>query len=124
MSAPEMKKSRLFKLLREGKIDEFNEAVAKGEKIDLENANLRSVDLRGVRLEGICLRGAYLCCADLRGLDLRFSNLEGASLKGARISGVWFQDNISAEEIRLSFDHGTRLRVARATGHSDTAERG
>ena len=35
---------------------------------------------------------------------------EGASLLDAKVSGVYFPDELSPEEIRLSLDHGTRLR--------------
>ena len=42
-----------------------------------------------------------------------FTNLEGASLLGAKLSGTYFPTELSAQEIRLSLDTGTRLRYSR-----------
>ncbi len=96
-------------LLREDKIDEFNQLA--GEKpVDLENADLRMVDLRRANLAKANLRGAYLRNADLRGVDLSDADLAGASLHDARISGCLFPMSISAEEISLSVTLGTRMR--------------
>jgi uncharacterized protein YjbI with pentapeptide repeats len=49
----------------------------------------------------------------LRGVDLRQALLEGASLGSAKISGSYFPNQFSAEEIRLSVEYGTRLRAAK-----------
>ena len=51
--------------------------------------------------------------ADLSGIDFRDTNLEGASLLDAKLSGTYFPAEISATEIRLSLDTGTRLRYQR-----------
>ena len=48
--------------------------------------------------------------ADLRGLDLSNCQLEGASLNGARVSGTNFPKELSAQELILSLQQGTRLR--------------
>jgi uncharacterized protein YjbI with pentapeptide repeats len=56
------------------------------------------------------LSGAYLRGANLSGQDLSLAKMHGASLKSAKISGCLFPASISAEEIRLSVDLGTRLR--------------
>jgi len=48
---------------------------------------------------------------DLRGIDFRKSLLDGASINGAKISGTYFPVSLSAQEILLSFEHGTRLRI-------------
>ncbi|NIV31835.1 MAG: hypothetical protein GWN58_20815, partial [Anaerolineae bacterium] len=48
--------------------------------------------------------------ADLRGLDLRQTRLEGASIHGAKVAGVYFPEDLSAEEIQLSLLQGTRMR--------------
>lgn len=101
----------LYHLLREGEVDKFNEEIEKGNKAHLENSNLRGVDLKKAHLKGVSLKGCYLGSADMRALDLRFSNLEGASIKNAKIGGVFFPSNITPEEIRLSLDYGTRIRV-------------
>ena len=37
-------------------------------------------------------------------------DLEGASIAGTKISGTYFPKELSAEEINLSLQHGTRMR--------------
>jgi uncharacterized protein YjbI with pentapeptide repeats len=101
--------SELVCLLREDKIDDFNER-AKQAPPQLENADLRMMDLRRADLVKANLRGAYLRNADLRGVDLSDADLAGASLHDARISGCLFPPSIPAEEIVLSMSHGTRMR--------------
>jgi uncharacterized protein YjbI with pentapeptide repeats len=59
---------------------------------------------------GLDFSSAYFRNCDLSGIDFRETNLEGASLLDAKVSGVYFPDDLSPEEIRLSLDHGTRLR--------------
>ena len=88
-------------------------ARAKGDTVDLENALMRGFNLRKFNLTGISLKGAYLSQADLRGQDLRFSNLEGATIKNAKISGCYFPDNISPEEIKAAFELGIRIRLCK-----------
>ena len=56
------------------------------------------------------LRGAYCKGVDLRGVDLSEAKLEGASFHLARISGAYFPKNVSAEELMMSLDLGTRIR--------------
>jgi len=46
----------------------------------------------------------------LRGIDFRNSALEGASLAHAQISGAYFPPELSADEILMSMNFGTRLR--------------
>jgi len=108
---PERKESPLFQMLSDGRVDEFNAARANGDTVDLENALMRGFNLRRFNLTGISLKGAYLSQSDLRGLDLRFSNLDGATIKNAKISGCYFPDNISAEEIKVSHELGIRMRL-------------
>jgi hypothetical protein len=36
--------------------------------------------------------------------------MEGASMINANVSGAYFPKDLSAEEIRLSLEHGTRMR--------------
>ncbi len=110
----ELRKNKYHILLREGKIDEFNKEIEKlNERVDLENCNLRGLDLRGANLKRANLKNSYLKLADLRGVDLSEALLEGASFNHARISGVYFPPDISPEEILLSVEHGTRIRVKR-----------
>ncbi len=109
-TAPEIKQDKMYKLLREGKIAEFNKRKAAGEKFDLTHADFRSVDLRGLDASGVDFSHAYFRQADLRGIDFSNSKLEGASLNGSKISGCYFPRALSAEEINLSLTHGTRMR--------------
>lgn len=103
-------KDPMYLLLREGCITEFNAKRAAGDQVDLCNCDLRNLDLRGLNVEGLDLSGCYLRQTDLRGLDFRKARLEGASINAAKISGVYFPDELTADEIELSLLHGTRMR--------------
>jgi uncharacterized protein YjbI with pentapeptide repeats len=96
--------------LREGDVDGLNQIASQTETVDLFQANLRGADLRRANLRKADLRGAYCHTADLRGVDLSEAQLEGASFHLARVSGAYFPANVSADEIQLSLDLGTRLR--------------
>jgi uncharacterized protein YjbI with pentapeptide repeats len=100
----------LYQLLREGNIAEFNRRKAAGYKPDLTACDFRGLDLRGLDADGLDFSDSYFRAADLRGIDFRNACLDGASLNGAKISGAYFPANLSAEEIRLSVELGTRLR--------------
>ena len=50
------------------------------------------------------------CGADLRGVDLRSCQMEGASIAHAQISGAYFPAELSADEILMSLNFGTRMR--------------
>jgi uncharacterized protein YjbI with pentapeptide repeats len=106
------KEDTLVLLLRDGKFDEFNRAARTEATVDLVGANLRGVDLRHANLRNADLRNAYCHTADFRGVDLSQANLEGASFHRARISGAYFPSNVSAEELKMSVDLGTRIRLA------------
>ena len=110
MSSPKITQEPLYQLLRDEKVDELNTRGAQGETCDLIGVDLRSLDLRELDASGLNLENAYLRQADLRGVDFRQTRLEGASIKGAKISGAYFPTALSAEEINLSLQHGTRLR--------------
>ena len=110
MSIPEMKDDHLYRLLREGKIDDFNHACDSGETPDLANSDMRGLSLGGLNAGGLDLRGCYFRQADLRGIDFSNCNLDGASIHAAKISGCLFPKEISADEIMLSLVHGTRMR--------------
>ncbi len=109
---PKHTEDPLFILLKEDKVDEFNQRRLAGESVDLTGCHLRGCDLRGFDANGLDLSNAYLRGADLRGLDFRNSNIEGASLAQAKISGTYFPKCLSADEISLSVAHGTRLRYS------------
>ncbi len=107
---PAFKDDPMYRLLREGAIEEFNSRRAAGETCDLRGCDFRTLDLRKLNAKGLDLRDCYFRQADLRGLDLSEANLEGASINAAKISGVYFPPELSAEEISLSLTHGTRMR--------------
>jgi uncharacterized protein YjbI with pentapeptide repeats len=98
------------KILYEENRDKFNASVAEGKISSLHNQNLSDLDLRGFELTNIDLSGAYMRGANLSGQDLSKSELSGASIRNANVSGCLFPKNISAEEIRLSLEFGTRIR--------------
>lgn len=101
----------VYRALMDGDIESFNRLMLEVDYIDLTHANLVAVDFRGVKdIRKLRLSGARLRQADLRGLDLSKNDLDGCSINGARISGTRFPSSISAEEIRLALEFGTRLR--------------
>lgn len=102
------KDSPLAKILREG--GTVAPSSAPGHVPDLSYANLRGADLRHTDLRKADLRGAYCHSTDLRGVDLSEAHIEGASFHMARVSGAYFPANVSADEIRLSLEVGTRIR--------------
>ena len=110
--SPQIKDDPMYRLLREGQIEEFNRRLAAGTTCDLRGCDFRTVDLRDVHAEGLDLQNCYFRQADLRGVDLSAANLEGASINAARISGAFFPRQLSAEEIALSLTHGTRMRYS------------
>ncbi len=109
-TAPQIKNDELYRLLREGKMDEFNSRREKGENCDLTSADFRSVDLTGLNANGLDLSHCYFRMSNLRGIDFSNTRLEGASIHGAQISGVFFPNALDANEILLSLEHGTRMR--------------
>jgi len=108
--APRISDDPMYRLLREGAIEEFNSRRASGETCDLRGCDFRTLDLRKLDANGLDLRDAYFRQTDLRGLDLTGANLEGASINAAKISGAYFPPELSAEELMLSLTHGTRMR--------------
>lgn len=98
-------------ILFEENIEEFNRLAKAKQAPDLKNTNLAGLDLRKAQLRGLDLSGAYMRGANLAGMDLTGCNLQGVSLRGAHISGTLFPVNVSAEEIRLSVEYGTRIRI-------------
>ncbi|MCO6412846.1 MAG: pentapeptide repeat-containing protein [Thiogranum sp.] len=107
---PEIKDDPMYRLLREGEVEEFNARRASGETCDLTGCDFRTLDLRKLHARGLDLRDCYFRQSDLRGVDLSEANLEGASINAAKISGVYFPRELSADEIMLSLTHGTRMR--------------
>jgi len=107
---PKIKADPLYRLLREGKIDAFNEEKARGKTCDLTHCDFRGIDLRGIDAAGLDMSGSYFRQTDLRGIDFSKAKLEGASIHSARIAGTYFPPEILADEILLSFMHGTCMR--------------
>ena len=101
----------LYQLLRDEKINAFNEKRADLETLDLHDCDFRGLDLRGINAKGINFCGCYFRAADLRGIDFSEADLDGASIASAKISGCLFQANIQATEIFLSVDQGMRMRA-------------
>ena len=100
----------MYQLLRDGDIAEFNRRKAAGMSCDLTHCDLRSLDLRGMDATGLDFSHCYFRNTNLRGVDFTKSLLEGASLNQAKISGAYFPSELSAQEITLSVQHGTRMR--------------
>ena len=113
MSKPTISDDPLYQLLRSEQIREFNEQRDKLDTSKLKSGDYRGRDLRNMNAEGLDFSDSYFRNTDLRGIDFRESNLAGASLIDAKVSGTYFPDTLSAEEIRLSLDTGTRLRYSR-----------
>jgi uncharacterized protein YjbI with pentapeptide repeats len=116
MAAPKPSSDPLYKLLRDEEILAFNKKREPGRVYDFRGCSFRGSDLRGLDAIGLDFRDCYFRDADLRGVDLRQAQLEGASFGSAKISGVFFADEIAAEEIRLSVELGTRLRTRKPSG--------
>ncbi len=101
----------LYLTLKNENVEAFNQAKAKRDTMpSFELCDFRGLDLRGLDADGLDLRNAYFRGADLRGVDFRGTQLEGASIAGAKISGCYFPLELSADEIVMSLNHGTRMR--------------
>ncbi|MEM6300395.1 MAG: pentapeptide repeat-containing protein [Pseudomonadota bacterium] len=111
---PKIKPDPLYQLLRQEDVKAFNEQRDKLDSSELKNGDYRGRDLRNLNAEGLDFSNAYFRNTDLSGIDFRTTNLEGASLLDAKVSGVYFPDELSPEEIRLSLQTGTRLRYRRS----------
>lgn len=111
MAEPLISEDPLYRLLRDGKVAEFNQRVAAGEKPELVGCDFRHINLQGIDTAGLDFSNGYFRQADLRGVDFsKCISLEGASLHAAKISGAYFPSAIRSDEILLSLEHGTRMR--------------
>lgn len=110
MSQPKQLDSPLYVLLRHDDIVGFNQEKPRSGTIDLSGGDFRGLDLRELDTAGIDFTDAYFRSADLRGLDLRNTPMEGASIAHAQISGAYFPPELTADEILMSVNFGTRLR--------------
>lgn len=110
---PQILDNTLYRLLRDEDIDGFNRSRASGESSDLRSGDFRGLDLRTMDAHGLDMSDAYFRGADLRGIDFSHTRLEGASIAQANISGCLFPKEISADELVMSLNHGTRIRYDR-----------
>ncbi|KPH02426.1 hypothetical protein AEQ67_00255 [Pseudomonas sp. RIT-PI-q] len=110
MSQPKLLDTPLYALLHKDDITGFNNERPKDGTIDMVGGDFRGLDLRELNADRVDFTDAYFRSADLRGIDFRHSNLEGASLAHAQISGAYFPPELSADEILMSMNFGTRLR--------------
>lgn len=112
MSIPRQLDTPLYTLLHNEDIQGFNASRPTDQPVDLTGGDFRGLDLRLLDASRINFSNAYFRGCDLRGLDLRTCNLEGASLAHAQISGTYFPSSLSADEILMSVNFGTRLRCS------------
>ncbi|MDE1164467.1 MAG: pentapeptide repeat-containing protein [Pseudomonas sp.] len=110
MSQPKQLDSPLYALVHQENIRGFNQQRPTDGPVDFRGGDFRGIDLRELDTDGIDFTDAYFRTADLRGLDLRNTQMEGASLAHAQISGAYFPAELSADEILMSVNFGTRLR--------------
>ena len=108
--APKTVDNKLYEMLQDEQVEEFNAYREAGHTVDLRGALLRGLDLRGLNVRGLDLQDCYFRGADLRGVDFRETNIEGVSMAEAQVSGCYFPESITAEEIRMSVELGTRIR--------------
>lgn len=110
MAKPTISDDPLYLLLREENIELFNTQREQLDNNNLKGGDYRGLDLRKINPDGLDFSDGYFRNSDLRGLDLRNTNLEGANIRDANISGVYFPKQLTAAEIRMSIEFGTRLR--------------
>ncbi len=110
MSAPRILQEPLYQMLRSEQVKEFNSKVDRNAPPELTGCDFRGLDLRGLDASQLDLSDAYFRGSDLRGIDFRATRLEGASIASAKISGCYFPAELTAEEITLSLNQGTRMR--------------
>ncbi len=100
----------MYQMLRDEHIEAFNTKKASGEEVNVIGTNLQGLDMRKLDVEGIDFSDCYMRGADLRGLDFTSCCLEGVSIRSAKISGAFFPVELTAEEVLMSLNHGTRMR--------------
>jgi uncharacterized protein YjbI with pentapeptide repeats len=110
MSHPKRLNSPLYELLHSDDVAGFNLQRPKPGTVDMVAGDFRGLDLREIDAADIDFTDAYFRSADLRGVDLSTARLEGASIAHAQISGAYFPVELTADEILMSVNFGTRLR--------------
>jgi uncharacterized protein YjbI with pentapeptide repeats len=87
----EDRRIQAVKLLKAGKIERFNRAVAKARKtdpaftLDLSGADLSHLNLTGADFKGALLKNTNLSAARLANADLLEADLRGAKLQGTNL---------------------------------------
>jgi hypothetical protein len=139
-SVPTELRDNLWKLLIQGKVNEFNRMRQRYKHINLnlsatgvdKGSINRGLDLRGINLSGINLRGQSFNGCDLSGADLKnaslfdasldSTNLTGADLTGADLTGA-YMDRANLNHAKLNETDITgvlylpiRISEARARG--------
>jgi len=98
--------------LRDGNVKEFNKQKPQGGKCDsplaISDISISADSMRRGSTLAMLTFARRTC-----GIDFFKARLEGASINGARISGAFFPAELSADEIILSVEHGTRMRYAK-----------
>ncbi len=110
MGQPRQLDSSLYVLLHKDDVASFNLQRPQTGTLDMVGGDFRGLDLREMNAADIDFTDAYFRSTDLRGVDLRSCSLEGASIAHAQISGAYFPPELSADEILMSVNFGTRLR--------------
>ena len=110
MAIPTISDDPMYQLIRSEQIKDFNEQREGADLSCLKGGDYRGLDMRGFNADGLDLSGAYFRNTDLRGIDFRNTVLDGASFRDAKVSGCYFPKGISAAELRMSLEFGTRIR--------------
>jgi uncharacterized protein YjbI with pentapeptide repeats len=108
--SPKISQDPMYQLIRDENVEQFNKEKSEGKVCDLTECDFKGFDLRNLDVSGLDFTDAYFRGADLRSLDFRGCKLAGASLADAKISGCFFPSDLTADEILMSVQYGTRLR--------------
>lgn len=115
MNKPTISEDPAYQLLLSERIDAFNLKKKGLDLTKLAGNRYQGLDLRNIDAKDLDFSNSHFRNADLRGIDFRQTNLEGSSFAGAKISGCYFPVSLSAAEITMSVEKGTRIRYSRTT---------
>ena len=110
MNKPTVSQDPAYQLLLSERIDGFNLKKKNLDLTKLAGQRYQGIDLRNLNADDLDFSDSHFRNTDLRGIDFRQTNLEGCSFNGAKISGCYFPKSLSATEITLSVEKGTRVR--------------
>jgi uncharacterized protein YjbI with pentapeptide repeats len=104
----------LIKLLKAGRVEEFNARLANS---SFSRLDLQLIDLSGANLSGASLKKAYLKGADLSGANLSGANLSGASLTEADLTEADLTEaDLTGANLREADLSGANLSGANLSG--------